>query len=156
MRATLLLASALTVGLPFLPGLTACTPCGIGPTEAEEYTEGSVSPSGQIYQTTLVGEEFLPFPSGHTYDLVHGLGVAPASYQAYLSFVPRLTEDGDPFDPFNPNNLSTAAGNQLVVERWDDEVIRIRNDTCADFYVRLVAFADLSGGIGAAGAPAMP
>lgn len=142
--------------LPLSLLASGCSPCGIGPTKAQEYLDGHVSTSGLMYETSHVGDEFLHFPSGHSFDLVHGLGVPPTSVHGYVSFVPRLTDDGDAYDPLRPNNLSEAAGNQMVVERWNDQVIRIRNDTCADFYVRVVAYVDEAasqGGMGAAGAP---
>ncbi len=131
-----------------------CEPCRTHGLEPEEYAEGIVSARGTVYETSHPSEELLPFPSGQTYDLLHGLGTTPTSVHGYLSFVPRLTESGDPYDRQTPNNLAEAAGNQMVIERWDDEVIRIRNDTCADFYVRVVAYAEESGSSmgGAAGA----
>ncbi len=135
---------------------SACAPCPVHSGETEEYRDGLVSATGASYQTTAPGEAFLPFPSGQTYDLYHGLGEPPSSIHGYVSFVPRLEADGDPFDHDRPNNVAETAGNQMVIERWDEELIRIRNDTCADLYVRVIAYADppASMGLGAAGAGA--
>jgi len=120
--------------------------------EVERYEDGHVLPSGNVYETSVPTGPFLSFGGGKTYDLVHGLGVVPTSVQGYVSFVPELTEDGDPLDIDTPNNLAETAGNQLVIERWDDEIVRVRNDTCGEFYLRVVLVADAdASSIGAAG-----
>jgi len=112
-----------------------------------------VLPSGAVYETGAPGEPLLPFHAGQTYDLVHGLGVTPTSVQGYVSFAEQLTEDGDPLDLDHPNNVAETAGNQLVIERWDDEIVRVRNDTCGEFYLRVVLTADAdASSIGQAGA----
>lgn len=103
------------------------------------YEDGEVSADGHMYETTPIDQELLHFPPGRVYDLVHGLGETPISVQGYVSLGSRLTKDGDPYDPERPNNVTETAGNQLVIERWDDEIIRVRNDTCAEWYVRVVA-----------------
>jgi hypothetical protein len=145
MRA-LLAASCLAV-------VTGCSPCDYRGQEAERYEGGRVLPSGTSYETGAPDELLLPFPAGQTYDLVHGLGVVPTSVQGYVSFAPQLTEDGDPLDHNQPNNVAETAGNQLVIERWDDEIVRVRNDTCAPFYLRVVLVADPSASVtGQAGA----
>lgn len=100
----------------------------------------------------------LHFPQGRTYDLVHGLGYTPTDVNIFLSFRERLTESGDKDDKTEPNNVAQSAGNQAVIELWNDEVIRVRNDTCAEFYLRAVVVGDpdlaaQSALGGAAGAP---
>jgi hypothetical protein len=121
--------------------------------EVERFEGGRVLPSGTTYETGAPNGPLLPFGGGKTYDLVHGLGVVPTSVQGYVSFVPELTEDGDPLNIDAPNNIAETAGNQLVIERWDDEIVRVRNDTCGEFYLRVVLVADAdASGIGASGA----
>jgi len=135
--------------------MTGCSPCNYRGQEAERYEGGRVLPSGTSYETGAPDEPLLPFPAGQTYELVHGLGVVPTSVQGYVSFAPELTEDGDPLDLNQPNNIAETAGNQLVIERWDDEIVRVRNDTCASFYLRVVLVADADANAsGQAGAPA--
>jgi len=84
----------------------------------------------------------LHFPQGRTYDLMHGLGTVPVSVDVFLSFRDRLTSTGSKDDKTQPNNVAESAGNQAVIEVWDEERIRVRNDTCAEFYLRAVVIAD--------------
>jgi hypothetical protein len=139
-----------------------CSNCQTTGQDVLPYTEGIVNESGTIYQTSEVEGVMLHFPQGRTYALEHGLGVRPVTVDIYLSFRDRLSKNGDSTDKTRPNNVAPTAGNQAVIEVWNDEVIQIRNDTCAEFYLRLVAMADpddvaraasLSGAAGAAGAP---
>lgn len=135
--------------------LGGCSACKTKGQDAVEYTAGHVDASAGVYESTLVDEDMLHFPPGRVYDLVHELGERPVSVQGYVSFRRQLSEDGDPFDDTRPNNVSEAAGNEMVIERWNDEVIRIRNDTCAEFFVRVVALAPTAsasdeGGVGGA------
>lgn len=135
----------------------ACSPCRVGGQDAIEYLGGTTNESRTVYQTAAPDEEMLYFPQGRTYDLVHGLGVSPASVDLFVSFKRRLedsSEDSD--DKTEPNNVAPSAGNQAVIELWTDEIIRVRNDTCAEFYLRAVVWADpdeVSALGGAAGAP---
>lgn len=136
-----------------LATLAACSPCQMRGREVERYEGGRVLPSGTVYETGAIDEPLLPFDGGKTYDLVHGLGVTPTAVHGYVSFAPELTEDGDPLDLDQPNNIAETAGNQLVIERWDDEIVRVRNDTCGEFYLRVVLVADVdASSIGQAGA----
>jgi hypothetical protein len=133
------------------------SPCSVSGRTPIVFTDGVVNESRTIYQSTSVDGELLHFPEGRTYDFVHGLGSRPIGFDVYLSFRERLDPDGDPSDETEPNNLSLAAGNQAVIEEWNDEIIRVRNDTCAEVYIRFVAYADpdaASEFIGTAGAPA--
>jgi hypothetical protein len=147
----------------FLTGGTsatvACSPCSVGGQDAVEFTSGKVNESRTVYQTGGPGDEMLHFPEGRTYKLVHNLGVTPVSVDLYLSFRERLTSKGGKNDDTQPNNVSPTAGNQAVIEDWNDEFIQVRNDTCAEFYLRAVVTADpdeaalldgLGGGAGAA------
>lgn len=92
----------------------------------------------------------LHFPSGRTYDLEHHLGVCPSAILPYISFVPRpITGEA----PSRVDNIALAAGNEALIEWCDDEIIRLRNDTCAEFFLRVVAIAAVGGDGGAGGAP---
>lgn len=152
-----MLAAAMRFTLTFCVAMGAlgCSACKTHGQEALEYTDGNVDESGTVYESTVVDEDMLHFPPGRVYDLVHGLGVRPASVQGYVSFRRRLSEDGDPAHETRPNNVSESSGNSMVIERWNQEVIRIRNDTCAEFYVRVVALAPgaapSTSGLGGAG-----
>ncbi len=88
----------------------------------------------------------LHFPSGRTYDFEHGLGVCPSWIVPYISFV------AEPFAEENRGQLSNAAvaaGNEALIEDCNERTFRIRNDTCAEFYLRVVA---LSAALGLGGA----
>jgi len=106
------------------------------------FTDGLTNESLTVYQTGGVADEMLHFPQGRTYDLVHGLGTVPVSVNVFLSFRDRLTSSGNKKDKTQPNNVAESAGNQAVIEVWDDQEIRVRNDTCAEFYMRAVVIAD--------------
>ena len=98
-------------------------------------------------------EPYLHFPQGRIYQFYHGLKTAPHTVDIFVSFREQLTPGGDTTSKTNPNNVAPSAGNQAVIEVWNDEMIQIRNDTCENnFYVRLVAVADPtfdgSGGVG--------
>jgi hypothetical protein len=134
-----LLASFLTGGSA---STMACSPCSVHGQAAIEFLGGETNESGTVYQTGAPDGEMLYFPEGRTYDLVHGLGVSPASVDLYVSFRRELTQTGDPEDKTAPNNVAPSAGNQAVIEVWNDRIIRVRNDTCAEFYLRAVAIAD--------------
>lgn len=142
MRATW---GAIVVAL-FLGGGTTtqlgCSPCSVQGHTPIVFTDGIVNESRTIYQSNEVDGEMLHFPEGRRYDLVHGLASTPAIVIPYVSFRETLDPDGDPNDKTKPNNLSVSAGNQTVIEGWDDKVIHVRNDTCAEFYLRVVALAD--------------
>jgi len=135
-----------------------CSPCDVSGQTAIEYTAGKSNASKTIFETGEVDEEMLHFPQGRRYKIAHHLGRAPEIVNIYLSFrkelAPLSDPNGDPTDKNQPNNVAPTAGNQAVIEAWDDEFVQIRNDTCANFYVRLVAFAapDDMGAAGAAGA----
>jgi hypothetical protein len=122
---------------------TACSPCRVGGQDPVVFTDGMTNQSLTVYQTGGVGDEMLHFPQGRTYQLVHGLGTTPVSVDIFLSFRSELSESADDReDRVEPNNVSPSAGNQAVIEIWNDEIIQVRNDTCAEFYLRAVVIAD--------------
>lgn len=120
----------------------ACSPCSVHGQAAIEFLGGETNESRTVYQTGEPQGEMLYFPEGRRYDLVHGLGVTPASVDLYVSFRRELTDPNEASDKTEPNNVSPSAGNQAVIEVWNDRIIRVRNDTCAEFYLRAVATAD--------------
>jgi hypothetical protein len=68
----------------------------------------------------------LPFPGGKQYFLQHHLGFTPTFPLIYVGF------------DANGDDLAPCAGNTCVVPCVNSEIIWIRNDTCADFLVRVV------------------
>jgi hypothetical protein len=123
----------IVVALSWLTQLTGCGGCDTGGQSPIEYRGGSVNTAGTVYETTDINGEYLHFPAGRVYDLVHGLVTAPYKVTTYVSFDAQLSED---------NNIAESAGNQVVIEKVDSSVVRLRNDTCAEFYLRAVAEAE--------------
>ncbi len=156
------LFGACLFGLFFTGGsaaTVACSPCKVGGQDPVRYTDGNTNASRTLYETMAADEEMLHFPQGRTYDLVHGLGYRPHDVNIFLSFRERLTATGDTEDKTEPNNVAQSAGNQAVIQVWNDEIIQVRNDTCAEFYMRAVVIGDPELAAtqalgGAAGAPA--
>jgi hypothetical protein len=105
-------------------------PCETSDTDPVRF-EGGTTSAG-VYQTSAWEGPYLHFPGGRRYQLVHGLGTTPPLVASYVSIAKQ---------PFKDNNASENAGNQGVIELVNDEIIQIRNDTCAEFYLRVVAYA---------------
>jgi hypothetical protein len=131
-----------------VPLLAACgSSC---PREAEDtaksYEKGRTSADGTYYETNAWHEYFVDFPAGRRWALVHGLRETPIELRSYLAFrKDPLPENGRGF-------VAESAGNQVLIEGVDEESVRVRNDTCEHFWLRLVAStvpsADGSGGAG--------
>jgi hypothetical protein len=126
--------SALLAGvLLALFGAAGCGPtCDTSGQAPIRYTGGITR--GTFYMTTDWEGPWLYFPPGRTYDLVHGLKNV-ATTEAFVAFsaTPLPTnhdEDG---------NMSESPGNQTVFEQVNDDFIRVRNDTCSDFYLLVTA-----------------
>ena len=94
----------------------------------------------------------LHFPQGRIYRIEHGLGTSPVTVDIFLSFCEQPLSEGCGTDSTQPSNVAPTAGNQALIEVWDEEVLEIRNDTCAEFYLRVVALADPDASRAAAGA----
>jgi len=120
-------------------GANGCGTCDTGGQQAIEYRGGNSNPEEGVYETSLPFGEYLHFPAGRRFDLMHGLGAAPDDVSAFLSFE-RVPGEGSSDD--NTGNFAPAAGNQFVIECIDEERVRVRNDTCAESYLRVVLEAD--------------
>ena len=139
--------SQLVVAL-VVPFLAACgSSC---PREAEDtakrYEKGRTSADGTYYETNAWDEYFVDFPAGRRWALVHGLRETPIELRSYLAFKKNpLPKGGRGF-------VAESAGNQVLIEGVDEESVRVRNDTCEHFWLRLVASTvpseDGSGGAG--------
>ena len=111
--------------------------CGCQPECGEEqnitYAEGQTDPTRTIYQTTPVTGPLLHFPPQRTYFLVHDLRTDPWDVRINLAFV----ESGLKL------NLAPSAGNMSVwhVDPKDRKVLVVTNDSCAEFYLHVVAYA---------------
>ena len=100
--------------------------------DAVPYIYGDTSPDGTEYQTTDWNEKWVDFPAGHRVLIEHGLRAEPKGVFTWLAF------DEEPLNR-EQGNTSESAGNQTIIERVTDREIVVHNDTCQDFYLRLVA-----------------
>src|SRR5258708_377184 len=112
-----------------LAQLGCSTSCDTDPKDnpPEVYTGGVGDPLTETYESTSSTGSPLPFPGGKQYFLVHHLGFTPATLEIDVGF----NSTGD--------DLAGCAGNTCVHPCANSELIWIRNDTCADFLVRVVA-----------------
>ena len=125
------------------------------PRESEDtpkrYTGGNTSPDRTFYETNDWKGSFVDFPAGRRLALVHGLRETPNELRSYLAF------DEHPFPQNGEGFVAESAGNQVLIEDVNDEFIRVRNDTCEHFFLRIVASTfpiDDGGGAGGAGGAA--
>jgi hypothetical protein len=97
------------------------------------YSGGTVDASGTTYETNPWTGPYLHFPAGRRYVIEHRLGAVPPAPDLFVAFEehPLKRKDG--------NNVAPPAGNQVVIEWVDEEIIQVRNDTCSEFYLRVVA-----------------
>ena len=128
-------------------GLTGCD-CGREGGEPVEYAGGSTV--GTRYESSELYGTWLHYPAGRRYRLSHSLPNPPDEILIYLAFTDR------PLRPDAPGNISPSAGNAALIEAVEDDAIQIRNDTCSEYFVRVVAVAqgdsdDPGGGAGGSG-----
>lgn len=111
-----------------------CYPEGDPP---QRYSGGITSDDRTFYQSSSVEGPYLFFPSGRTYQLEHGLRGTPDDYNMELSFSEFPFESG--------SGAGKPAGNLTMVEAINDDYIEVRNDTCAEYFLRLTASNHLDG-----------
>jgi hypothetical protein len=83
------------------------------------------------YETSAVNASYLDFPSGKRYRLFHGLSDIPSEVVPYVSFSPNPLSDRSGF--------TVSPGNQTVIVAVTPTYIEVKNDTCTDFFLRVVA-----------------
>ena len=105
------------------------------------YYAGGIT-SGNRYESSSLYGTWLHFPGGRRYRLLHELPSAPTDVSVYIAFRE---------DPL-PGNVSRATGNVALIEAATDEYVQVRNDTCSEYYVRVVAEVGAGSG-GAGGGP---
>jgi hypothetical protein len=119
--------------------LSACGTCDTRGQQPIEYRGGNADLASDVpwYETSSAGGEYLHFPAGRRFDLIHGLGRAPEKFTSYVSFE-RVPGSVDDSGKENTGNFAESSGNMVVYECLDEERVRVRNDTCAEFYLRVV------------------
>jgi hypothetical protein len=130
----------LTIAAALALSSQGCTSSCDGVSDAPiAFLAGITNAAGTEYQTSPWDGRYLSFPANRRYDLVHGLYTTPAHVSTYLGFVEiPLGAEG---------SVAESAGNMVLIEEVNDELVGVRNDTCQHFYLRVVASV-------AAGAPA--
>jgi hypothetical protein len=141
------LARAASLGLGLVASLSGCNEiASLGPEicdRTEEgnppvpYTEGTVEAG--VYMTSPWDGELLWFPGGMRYELFHGLGASPRIVQPYLSFHAQGLDPAS--DGVGEPSLGLAAGNQAELVAVSDESIVLKNGTCSDYWLLVVATA---------------
>jgi hypothetical protein len=112
-------------------GSPACGPaCNTADSEnpPERYEGGTVT-GGQdrYYASSDWASGLLPFPGGKRYEIAHHLGFVPAEIAVYVS----LGANAMPSTP--------CSGNTCVIQSVTADTITVKNDTCSEFWVRVVA-----------------
>jgi hypothetical protein len=134
----------------FLPLVAACSSsCPREDEDARPFTGGNTTADRTYYETNAWNEKFVDFPAGRRLALVHGLARTPIEVRSYLAFSAKaLPEDAR-------GVVAESAGNQVLIQRVNEESVDVRNDTCEHFYLRLVASTvpDPEGSGGAGGSP---
>lgn len=120
--------------LMFVQGCGAS--CGIE-REFENTTYEGGTTDGGIYTSSEWNGPWAHFPAGRTIDFKHALGVMPQFVSTYVSFKEAGIRGDD--------SASENAGNQGLIRCVDTQTIRIYNDTCAEFYIRVVAISTQTG-----------
>ncbi len=120
-----------TSGLLALTDLSCSHDCKQSGSDPIEFRGGTVDATGTFYESSPWDGQFLHFPAGRRYRLFHNLGARPIDVNTYLSFAESALGTG--------HNVSESAGNQAVIEAVTAEHVEVRNDTCAEFWLRVTA-----------------
>jgi hypothetical protein len=97
-----------------------------------DYRGGTKHGEGEsaAYETSGPDEAHLNYSAGAQYRIYHQLGGRPMSVELWVSFSATGIDGG---------NEAPPAGNMTEVNAVNDEYIQVRNNTCADYYLRVVA-----------------
>jgi hypothetical protein len=108
------------------------------------YTGGTTADG--VYMSSSWSGPLLYWPGGQHYALVHGLGVTPSWIQAYVSFdeggvggTDGGLDGGADAGVSGGGTLAPAAGNDAEIGGVDGTSIQIANDTCASYWLLVVA-----------------
>ncbi len=132
LRAAAALLLALTTSATFWGCDVITGGCGdeLDDEQPVSHTEGDTD--GGIYRSSSWrAEDWVDFPPGITVRFEHGLGREPRAWQAYVA----TEREGD------GSNLVLASGSEAELVSIDAEAVTIRNATCVDFFVVLVAMS---------------
>jgi hypothetical protein len=121
-------------------GSFACSPACDTSDEANAPSahEAGTAVNGVYFSSSSHGT-LLSFPGGKRYDLYHHLGFEPIQVQMYWSFASVGIGTTDQSDS---GSLSPAAGNSALIQLKNDQYIRVKNDSCVDYWLLVVASGD--------------
>ena len=110
------------------------------------YVDGKTRTEGdhQVYESTPINGEWLDFPGGRTFRLVHNFrnpNITTLTLQIAFSSTPMTGDAGD---------VAFATGDVAVVEKMEPNALVIRNNTCSEqyLYVKITAPPPLPGDAG--------
>lgn len=110
--------------------------CGEELAEQPPVTNSVGTTVGGIYQSSSWdSNDWVDFPPGISVRFEHGLGETPRLWHAYVA----TTREGD------GSSLVLASGSEAELVEIDDEAVTIKNATCVDFFVVLVAMTSVDG-----------
>ena len=108
--------------------------CGDELDDQEPVTNSVGTTEGGIYQSSSWAPgDWVDFPPGISVRFEHGLGETPRLWHAYVA----TTREGD------GSNLVLASGSEAELTDIDEQAVTIRNGTCVDFFVVLVAMTSV-------------
>jgi hypothetical protein len=120
--------------LPLVHGCEAST-CDVSPESnpPADFRGGRLVTTGdgaQVYETSEPDGAHLNFSAGTQYRIFHQLGARPMLVQPWVSFSATGVKGG---------NEAPPAGNMLEILDVNDQFIHVRNDSCGDYWLRIVA-----------------
>lgn len=84
----------------------------------------------QVYESAAPDGDLLNFSAGAHYRVFHQLGARPTHVELWVSFSPTGIKGG---------NLAMPAGNMAEILDVDEQAVEVRNNSCADYFLRIVA-----------------
>ena len=117
----------------FLLGLLSVPSCDCGREGGDPVVYAGGDTTGPRYVSSELYGTWLHFPAGRRYQLLHELPEPPSDVLVYLAFREDALREDD------AGNISPSSGNAALVEAVEDDYIQVRNDTCSEYWVRVVA-----------------
>jgi hypothetical protein len=103
----------------------------VRPVKPDASSPTGVSTTGEeIYMTSAPNGDHLNFNAGAQYRIFHKLSGCPTRIEGWVSFSRTGVDDG---------NEARPAGNMFEVIDVDDTSFTVRNDTCGDYWLRVIA-----------------
>ena len=108
--------------------------CGDELAEQGPVTNSVGTTDGGIYQSSSWDpQDWVDFPPGISVRFEHSLGETPRLWHAYVA----TTREGD------GSNLVLASGSEAELIDIDEDAVTIKNATCVEFFVVLVAMTSV-------------